>query len=966
MKNYEYGVKPALTQLCLGIALASLIGCGGGSGSGNKSSSSAPASSSPASSLAASSEAEVSSSSSLVASASSASSLSMTASSSSLVASSSSLASEVMTSSSASSTLVIVYSSSSLMSSSSSSSSEVTASSSSSSIESSSSSSSSSSSAPSWTLVWSDEFDGTDIDPAKWGYEKNCWGGGNNEQQCYTDQASNAFVADGVLNIVAVKEDFTGPNTPEGDGNTTATLPYTSARLRTKNLQEWTFGRFVIRAKLPSGQGTWPAIWMLPTNSPYGTWASSGEIDIMEAVNLETVTDSNPPETRVYGTLHYGRNWPGNVSSGADYVLPNNASPADDFHEYALEWEAGEIRWYVDGVHFATQRDTGWYSQYVSGGVLTDAPVGAPFDSESEYHLLLNLAVGGAWAGATNNTGIDASVFPQTMQVDYVRVYQCEGAPAETGIGCATIGADAELVPGNTRPAIGEVELPGPPLFVMYGDDLASGLKFNSYNPDGVVSYSEVTEAGRGDVVNVVKTGNNGNVYFEVNGDPTDLTNWSSDSELIFDVKVNSNPVGSNLLVKIDSGWPNVSDFTVPVDADGVWKEIRITLADLKDNGNSLAGGMANLASIKNTFVIDSNGPIDVSFDNVRIEGEESDGDDVFAPLPLFTVYGDNVGSGLQVQTYTTAGGQIATSEVADDVDHGQVFKLEKTGTVGSAFFNIAGGANLSHWGATGTLTFDVKVISKAPDATLLVKMDSGWPNVSDVTVTLPAEGVWGTFSIDVADLIDNGNRFASGSANLSNISNIFVMEPSDSMEVVFDNIRFEGEAAANVFAPLPLFTMYGNSVASGLQVQSYNPVGAITSSEVADDVDHGQVFHVVKTSNAGGNVFFNVTGGAVDLSHWSATGKLIFDVKVNSKASGAILLVKMDSGWPFVSDMTVDQPADGVWRTVSIDVADLLALDNSYAPGNWASIANIANIFVMEPNDAMDVMFDNVRLEIE
>lgn len=653
---------------------------------------------------------------------------------------------------------------------------------------------SSSSAAPTWGLVWSDEFNGTTIDTGKWGFEKNCWGGGNNEQQCYTDRASNAFVADGVLNIVAVKEDFTGPNTPEGDGNTTATLPYTSARLRTKNLQEWTFGRFEIRAKLPFGQGTWPAIWMLPTNSPYGSWASSGEIDIMEAVNLKTVTGGNAPEAAVHGTLHYGRNWPGNVKSGTDYLLPNNANPADDFHVYALEWEAGEIRWYVDGVHYQTQRDTGWYSQYMVDGVLTDAPVGAPFDGESEYHLLLNLAVGGAWAGATNNTGIDASVFPQTMQVDYVRVYQCEGAPAETGIGCATIGTDAELVPGNTRPAVGEVELPGPPLFVMYGDDLASGLKFNSYNPDGAVSYSEVAEAGRGDVLNVVKIGNNGNVYFEVNGNPADLTNWSGDSELIFDVKVNSNPDGADLLVKIDSGWPNVSDFTVPVDADGLWKEIRITLADLKDNGNSLAGGIANLASIKNTFVIDSNGPIDASFDNVRIAGEESDGADVFAPLPLFTVYGDNVGSGLQVQTYTTGAGQIATSEVADDVEHGQVFKLEKTGTVGSAFFNIADGANLSHWGATGKLKFDVKVISKAPEAILLVKMDSGWPNVSDVAVTLPADGVWGTFSIDVADLIDNGNRFASGSATLNSISNIFVMEPSDSMEVVFDNIRLDAE----------------------------------------------------------------------------------------------------------------------------------------------------------------------------
>ena len=643
-------------------------------------------------------------------------------------------------------------------------------------------------------MVWSDEFDGTEIDTSKWGFEQNCWGGGNNEQQCYTDRPVNSYVADGVLTILAQRENFTGPNTPEGDGSTTATLPYTSARLRTKNLEEWTFGRFEIRAKLPAGQGTWPAIWMLPTNSPYGTWASSGEIDIMEAVNLKTVTGGAAPEARVHGTLHYGRNWPENKSSGAAYTLPGGANPADDFHTYALEWEEGEIRWYVDGVHFATQRDTGWYSQYKQDGSLVDAPVGAPFDRHSQYHLLLNLAVGGNWAGNTNNTGIDESVFPQKMLVDFVRVYQCSGAPVD-GKGCATIDENAEIVPGNTRPVIGEVDLPGPPLFVMYDDELATGLKFNSYNPDTVVSYAEVEEAGRGNVFNMVKTGNNGNVYFEVNGDPTDLSIWTGDSELIFDVKVNSNPDGSNLLVKIDSGWPNVSDFTVPVGAVGEWKEIRITLADLKDNGNSLAGGMANLASITNTFVIDSNGPIDVSFDNIRIEGEESDGTPTFAPLPLFTVYGNAIGSGLQVQSYNPEG-EIVSSEVTDDVDHGQVFKVVKTGDAGNVFFTISGGANLTHWSANGKLKFDYKVISKAVDTSLLVKMDSGWPNVSDVNVPLGADGVWESFSIDVADLIDNGNSVpcCPGVANLSAIGNIFVIEPSGAIEVVFDNVRLEAE----------------------------------------------------------------------------------------------------------------------------------------------------------------------------
>ncbi|MDO8343365.1 MAG: family 16 glycosylhydrolase [Cellvibrio sp.] len=711
MKNHELGFKPLLTHVCLGIALVSLVGCGGSGGSGNNNKSSvaassvAPASSMPASSTAASSSAPA---------------------------------------------------------------------------------------APEWKLVWSDEFDGATIDTSKWNFEKNCWGGGNNEQQCYTDRPANSFVADGVLNIVAQREDFTGSDSPEGESPTTKTLPYTSARLRTKNIQEWTFGRFEIRAKLPFGQGTWPAIWMLPTNSPYGTWASSGEIDIMEAVNLKVVTNGSEPEAAVHGTLHFGRNWPANVNSGADYKLPNNANPADDFHTYAVEWEEGEIRWYVDDVHFATQRETGWYGQYMQDGTLKDAPLGAPFDRHSKFHLLLNLAVGGNWAGNVNNKGVDESVFPQKLLVDYVRVYECSASPI-TGKGCATIGENAELVAGHQRPVIGTVELPGPPLFLMYDNDLASVLQFDSYNPDGAISHSEVAEAGRGDVWNVVKTGANGNVYFKIKGDPADMSNWATDSELIFDVKVNSKAEGAKLLVKIDSGWPNVSDVSVPLAADGEWKEFRITLADLLDNGNSLAGGKATLSSVVNSFVVDPSAAMNVSFDNIRIEGTEAGGGGgaEFAALPLFTAYGDVIGDGLQIQSYNPAG-HISSSE-KDEAGRGKVFNVVKTGTDGNVFFNvITNPVNLSKWGAEGKLKFDFKVNSKTEGTALLIKMDSGWPNVSDVSIPLPADGVWTEYTIGVADLIDNGNSVpcCPGIAKLNAITNIFVVEPSGAIDVSFDNVR--------------------------------------------------------------------------------------------------------------------------------------------------------------------------------
>jgi beta-glucanase (GH16 family) len=241
-----------------------------------------------------------------------------------------------------------------------------------------------------WELVWNDEFDGDTIDFDKWEHEVNARGGGNNELQYYTDRSQNSRVKYGLLTIQALKETFTGP---EG------TREYTSARLRTKNRGDWKYGRFEIKAKLPYGQGLWPAIWMLPTDWVYGGWAASGEIDIMELVGHDPAT--------VYGTLHYGGAYPDNVYTGASYKL-GFGNFALDFHVFALEWDATEIRWYVDDSLYQVQRE--WYSHG------NDYP--APFNQR--FHLLLNVAVGGNWPGNPDNT----TSFPQKLEVDYIRVYQ--------------------------------------------------------------------------------------------------------------------------------------------------------------------------------------------------------------------------------------------------------------------------------------------------------------------------------------------------------------------------------------------------------------------------------------------------------------------------------------------------------------------------------------------------------------
>ena len=304
-----------------------------------------------------------------------------------------------------------------------------------------------------WQLIWQDNFSASSLDTHKWSIEYNCWGGGNNEQQCYTPSQQNVFINNGLLVLQAEKGDTTGPalteNHAEYSKDSTRTLPYSSGRVRSKGKGDWIYGRFEFRAKLPKGQGTWPAIWMLPTDNVYGTWAASGEIDIMEAVNLGTKSDAKnasntTPETRIHGTLHYGAKWPNNTYTGAGVVLPNNINPADGFHEYAIEWEQDEIRWYIDNYHFLTQQSSLWFTRTQSeSGEWTTAPNDAPFNER--FHIVLNLAIGGQWPENANDKGIDDSHFPKQLIIDYVRVYQCSKNP-NTGKGCSAVDPQARVI----------------------------------------------------------------------------------------------------------------------------------------------------------------------------------------------------------------------------------------------------------------------------------------------------------------------------------------------------------------------------------------------------------------------------------------------------------------------------------------------------------------------------------------
>jgi beta-glucanase (GH16 family) len=806
-----------------------------------------------------------------------------------------------------------------------------------------------------WVMVWNDEFDGAKIDANKWNHEVNCNGGGNNEQQCYTDSADNSFVSDGTLKIVAK---------PAEEG---AALPYTSARLNTRYKADFTYGRFEMRAKLPQGQGSWPAFWMLPTDYVYGQWPKSGEIDIMEAVNLKTIDGEGKVENNVHGTLHYGSSASERQSSGKNYSLPAMANPADDFHTYAIEWQEGEIRWYVDGYLYQTQmasqvrlnskgqavglRHRGWFSEYfdIVTGALETHWDASPFDQD--FHLLLNLAVGGDWPSNVNNTGIDASAFAngQTYEVDYVRVYECSVNPMD-GTGCETVRKNYKVEASDEVPdgalVLGKAPIPAAP---STGVATPITIFADAFNPawpawdccGGTTPEIVSDDAEHGAVVEFKILDNNGTVLgfntFQADVQKAfDASPMLTTGSVKFDMKVVTAPSDANAVwkFKIESGGASQA---VELDLSagnggnapvvGQWQSYKFSLQSLADAGLDLSN--IDVIMIFPAWTTGAGAVYRV--DNVMIS------EDSAVVYPELVLFDDGINPSWPL--WDCCGGTTPV-EVFDDAEHGATAEFSIFGNGGTVLgFNSRDAGepfDASLLQTEGVFQFDMKVVN-APSAatTWTLKIEAGGAT-SFVEVPLsssnegldPVTGEWQTYTFSLLALSDAG-------LDLSAIDVVMIFPTwgtGDGAVYRVDNAKFFNPNANSGAPTGPSLVAFSNAINPSWPL--WDCCGGTTPTIETDDAAHGAVAEF-KIFGNGGTVlgFYSRDGGEpFDASELLTAGTLRFDMKVVTAPGAATTwTLKVEAGdatsfveLPLSASNEGLDPVTGEWQTYTFNLVDL------------------------------------------
>ena len=813
-----------------------------------------------------------------------------------------------------------------------------------------------------FVTVFEDNFDGTSIDPNRWnvitgdGCPELC-GFGNNEEQVYS--ADNISLADGVLRI---------------EGRREADSSFTSAKLDTNGKFDFRYGRIEVSAKLPGGQGIWPAIWLYHSDpTVYGPWPLSGEIDIVEGFNLGV--NGN---TAVRSTTHYGL--PTLPFNGTGSAFDDGTDPTQGFREYAVEWERDKIRFFVDGVHFQTQTSDDWYTYFPADeegfydplGAFKKGPRDAPFDQM--YHLILNLAIGGNPVGSPDGT----TAFPQVMEIDYVRVMECVNANPDTGRGCGS--GDVNIVPleDNDGGPLADVETAQPYIerLDLYEDapavlTLSAGgvessntLVPDGFTGDGATVVSDPLFQDPDDAENTVWrveiSGATSNVYLgsEVFDDESSVLktgfNFSDNrlggeggdgvGELAFDMKVNSLSDGANIVIKIDSGFPNVGEFTLPTDeiAVGEWKTYSVKFSDLVANPGFVdccGGTGVDLAAVINPFVLEvQGGSADLYLDDIYVTNAckvvGACGVDLQSNVPNLNVFIDTVnqsawatgiaasdsGSGFSDYTATSDPANKVNWEILadDDTARGDVVEVRfnDSGAFGVWFVKSPTPVNMSAYSA-GALVFDLNVLDYGNNTTgMTMKVDCSFPCTSgDQNLGVIADGVWEEITVPVS-------RLVAGGLDLAAVNTGIVLFPTaQSGDITFrvDNIRWVAETEAPPLDPIDLpLSFEGDTTAFGLI-----DFGGAASSLVADPLDASNtVAQTVKSSTAetfAGTVMGNGSGFANAIPFTAE--ETTMTVRVYSPAAGIPVLLKVENADASVfSEVIVNTTVANAWEILTFD----------------------------------------------
>jgi beta-glucanase (GH16 family) len=813
-----------------------------------------------------------------------------------------------------------------------------------------------------YVTVFEDNFDGTSLDTTQWNFVSGdgcpeLCGFGNNELQAYS--SDNVTVTNGSLIIEARQET---------DGS------FTSARLNTDGKFDFRYGRIEVGARLPAGQGIWPAIWLYHSDPTiYGPWPMSGEIDIVEAFNPGVGGN-----TAVQSTTHYGL--PTTPFNGTTSTFDDGTAPDLVFREYAVEWERDKMRFFVDGVHYQTQTSDEWYTYFPADaeglydplGALKKGPRDAPFDQM--YHLILNLAVGGNPVGNPDAN----TVFPQKLEIDYVRVKECVNANPDTGRGCGS--GDVNIVPlkdndggplatvETAQPYIERLDLyeDAPAVLTLNagGVESSNTLQVGGFTGDGSTVVSDPAFQDPDDASNTIWrveiSGATSNVFLgsEVFTDETSLLKTGFDfsdnrlsgdggdsvGEIAFDMKVNSLSEGARILVKIDSGFPNLGEFVIPADAIalGQWKTYSVKFSDIVANPGFVdccGGTGVDLGNVINPFVFEvQGGSADVYLDNIFVTNAckvvGACGADLQSNVPDLNVFIDSVnqdvwgtgiaasdsGSGFTDYTIPSDPANKVNWEIlaSDDTARGDVVevKFNDSSAFGVWFVKSPTPVDMSAYSA-GALVFDIKVLDYGFNTTgMTMKVDCSFPCTSgDQNLGVIADGVWEEITIPVSRLVAGGLDLAAVNTGIV----VFPTAQSGGITFRLDNIRWVSESEAPPLSQIDLPVDFeGDTTEYGLI-----DFGGAASSLISDPT--GVTNTVVQTNkNTGaetfaGTVIGNGSGFANPIPF--AAGSTLMNVRVFSPAAGIPVLFKVENADASIfAEVQINTTVANAWETLTFD----------------------------------------------